>query len=86
MIAWKERCVRIEKVFWIYETLFNELDQLVDVMDKAVRKDAKWVTELQPAFKAMRAKLTKYYNKTTIPFVYSDGMILDPRLKLYLMK
>src|SRR5271170_3098916 len=33
----------------------------------------------------MRKKLTKYYNKTALPSVYGDGMILDPRLKLYLM-
>ena len=76
----------IEKVFWIYETLFNELDRLVDVMDKTVGKDAKWVKELQLRSKAMRAKLTKYYNKTAIPSVYSDSIILDPRLKLYLIK
>jgi hypothetical protein len=43
-------------------------------MDKAVGKDVKWVKELQPTFKTMRAKLTKYYDKTAIPFVHGDGM------------
>ena len=32
----------------------------------------------------MRKKLTKYYDEIVIPSVYDDGMILDPRLKLYL--
>jgi len=74
----------IEKVFWIYETLFNELDRLAEVMDQADTKEAEWIKELQPAFGAMRAKLTKYYTGTSKPSVYGDGMILDPRLKLYL--
>ena len=74
----------IEKVFWIYETLFNELDRLEDVMEESNGRDAEWIKELQPAFEVMRTKLTKYYDKTAIPSVYGDGMILDPRLKLYL--
>ena len=76
----------IEKVFWIYETLFNELDRIVETMDKAVGEEAGWIEELEPAFGAMRAKLTKYYTGTSKPFVYGDGMILDPRLKLHLTK
>jgi hypothetical protein len=75
----------IEKVFWIYETLFNELDRLAEVMDQSEEEEAKWIKELRPAFVAMRAKLTKYYIGTSKPSVYGDGMILDPRLKLYLM-
>lgn len=74
----------IEKVFWIYETLFNELDQLVETMDRSDGEELKWIEELQPAFAAMRAKLMKYYTGTSKLSVYSDGMILDPRLKLYL--
>ena len=34
----------------------------------------------------MRAKLTKYYPGTFKSFVYDDEMILDPRLKLHLIK
>jgi len=76
----------IEKVFWVYETLFNEIDRLVEAMDNVIGRDSQWIRELLPAFQAMRAKLTKYYDKTATPFVYGDGMILDPRLKLYLTK
>ena len=74
----------IEKVFWIYETLFNELDRLVEMMDRADGKEAEWIEEYQPAFEAMGAKLIKYYTGTSKPSVYGDGMILDPCLKLYL--
>jgi hypothetical protein len=76
----------IEKVFWIYESLYNEIDRLVEVMDTTVGRDSQWVRELLPAFTLMRTKLTKYYDKTALPTVYGDGMILDPRLKLYLAK
>jgi len=58
----------IEKVFWVYETLFNELDRLVDVINESTERDGEWAEELQPAFEAMRAKLTKYYDKTALPF------------------
>ena len=76
----------IEKVFWIYESLYNEIDRLMEGMDTTVGRDSEWVKELLPAFRLMRTKLTKYYDKTALPTVYGDGMILDPRLKLYLMK
>ena len=32
----------------------------------------------------MEIVLKKYYSKTTLPTVYSDGMILNPRCKLVL--
>ena len=76
----------IKKVFWIYESLYNEINHLMKVMDMTVGRDSEWVKELLPVFKDMRTKLTKYYDKTAIPFVYGDGMILDPCLKLYLTK
>ena len=76
----------IEKVFWIYESLYNEIDHLMEVMDTTAGRDSEWVKELLPVFRLMRTKLTKYYDKTALPTVYGDGMILDPRLKLYLTK
>jgi hypothetical protein len=30
----------IEKVFWIYESLYNEIDRLVEVMDTTVGRDS----------------------------------------------
>ena len=75
----------IEKVFWLYESLYNELDRLSALIEASDRMEAEWIDYLQPTFEAMRKKLTKYYDKTALPSVYHDGMILDPRLKLYLM-
>ena len=34
------------------------------------------------ALEGMKSKLAEYYNKTHIPFVYTDAMILNPRWKL----
>ena len=76
----------IKKVFWIYESLYNEINHLMKVMDMTVGRDSEYVKEFLLVFKDMRIKLTKYYDKTVIPFVYDDEMILDPHLKLYLMK
>ena len=76
----------IEKVFWIYETLFNEIDRIAEAIDNAVGEETEWIEELEPAFVVMRAKLTKYYTDTSKSSVYGDEMILDPRLKLHLIK
>ena len=37
----------IEKVFWIYETLYNELDRLGDMMEKSDERETEWIAELQ---------------------------------------
>jgi hypothetical protein len=34
----------------------------------------------------MSAKLSKYYEKISVPFVYSDAMLLDPSVKLELFQ
>jgi hAT family C-terminal dimerisation region len=76
----------IERVFWIYETLFNELDRLMEVLEKSKSPEAVWIEELQPALEAMRKKLSKYYGATAKAFVYGDAVILDPHCKLQLFK
>ena len=45
--------VGIDKVFWIYETLFNELDRLDDILEASKSADARWIEALQPALGAM---------------------------------
>src|SRR5213075_1091926 len=47
------KCHGIEKVFWIYETQFNEVNRIAEAMDKAVGEEAEWIEELEPAFVAM---------------------------------
>lgn len=76
----------IEKVFWIYETLFNELDRLSDILEQSKSTDKAWINELYPALIAMRAKLSKYYAKTGKSTVYADAVILDPKQKLALFQ
>ncbi len=78
------KCPGIEKMFWIYEILFSELDQLVEMMNRSDGQEGEWIEEPPPAPAAMRAKLMKYYTGTFKSSVYDDEMILDPRLKLYL--
>jgi len=43
----------IEKVFWIYESLYNELDRLSSLMEASDMTEARWIEDLQPAFEAM---------------------------------
>jgi len=74
----------IDAVFWSYETLFNEIDELNTIFNTPINKQRSWIQELACAVKKMMAKLRKYYNKTERPYVYSDGQILEPRGKLIL--
>jgi hypothetical protein len=76
---------RIGQVFYTYETLFNKLDKLDELLSEGKWKSEKWSLELASALRAMRAKLSKYYGGTT-SFVYSDAVILDPALKLRLFQ
>ena len=78
--------VGIDKVFWIYETLFNELDRLDDILEASKSADVRWIEALQPALGAMREKLAKYYRGTGKSFVYADAVIFNPRSKLELFK
>jgi len=76
----------IEKVFWIYEKLFNDLDRLAEQLDDATGEEERCLDDLISAYDAMRSKLSKYYSGTGKPGVYGDAMILDPCLKLHLTK
>jgi hypothetical protein len=76
----------IDKVFWVYETLYNELDQFSEVLNQPAHKNYPWAQEIKPALNALHKKLTKYYSRTGKPFVYTDGVIFQPRGKLALFK
>jgi hypothetical protein len=78
---------RIDQVFYTYDLLFNKIDALKDLLDKDGDGDwsnEPWANNLLVALEAMNRKLSKYYQKTSVPFVYSDAMILDPTVKLEL--
>ena len=78
--------IGIDQVFWVYESLFNELDRLLIIAEQRVNAHHIWLTALAPALRALNAKLRKYYNKTAKVCVYPNGVIFQPRGKLSLFK
>jgi hypothetical protein len=78
--------IGIDQVFWVYESLFNELDRLSTIAEQRVNVQHQWLTALAPALRALNAKLRKYYNKTAKACVYPNGVIFQPRGKLSLFK
>jgi len=68
----------IDSVFWAYETLFNEIDEVQTVFALPKHKERPWIKELATGVAKMRNKLMKYYGKTEKPYVYSDSVILEP--------
>ena len=73
----------IDAVFWCYETLFNELD---DIFTTRASKSRPWIQELKHAVDRMCTKLRKYYSKTDDTFVYGDSAILHPCGKIIFMQ
>ena len=76
----------IDKVFPAYETLFNELDRLTDVLVDSESMQHRWMKAVHPALVVMKHKLKKYYGKTHGPHVYANSLILNPRWKLSLFQ
>ena len=76
----------IDEVFYTYESLFNKIDQLkaTFMLPRYLKKD--WVNALHVAVDAMSAKLGKHYDHTDQPFVYPEGVILEPCGKLALFE
>jgi hypothetical protein len=64
----------IEKVFRIYKFLYDKLNQLSDVIETLDTTEAELIQNLQPVFEAMQKQLTKYYDTTALPSIYSDGV------------
>jgi hypothetical protein len=73
----------IDYMFFAYDRMFNHIE---DVLYSLRRSDALGSLECAPTFitalEKMKAKLQEYYDKTKIPFVYADAMILNPCCKL----
>jgi len=77
----------IDYVFFAYDTMFNHID---DIKEKLGTRTgigavpcARYVLN---AINKMEVVLKKYYSKTSLPTVYGDGMILNPRVKLILFE
>jgi hypothetical protein len=77
---------RIDHVFWSYESLFNNIDDLQAMLARPRNCNKTWAKMLAGAVEQMRLKLSKYYQKTEHPFVYSDAVILEPSGKLLLFE
>jgi hAT family C-terminal dimerisation region len=70
----------VDYVFFAYDTMFNHLE---DVQKSLGRSKLPTSVFLRNAIDEALEVLRRYYNKsTTIPFIYSDAMILNPRVKL----
>jgi hypothetical protein len=76
----------IDKVFFYYESLFDQIDKVRTWMERGNISDLPWVPSLGVAVDKMAAKLAKYYKRTSKPFAYSDACILNPSIKMSLFE
>ena len=76
----------IDRVFYIYNTLFDRMDDFKTTLESRQGRRHSYSADLIAALDKMREHLTKYYTKTGKPGVYSDSMILHPRIKLQLFR
>ena len=74
----------IDKVFSIYETLFNELNHLTKTLINSQNEQYRWMKAVHPILIAIKIKLKKYYDKTHESYVYAYSIILNSRWKLSL--
>lgn len=72
----------IDSVFWDYKALFNKIDAIKETLNKPEYLDEEWAQELHIGVQRLSEKLEKYYNKTSVLFVYLDSCILEPCGKL----
>jgi hypothetical protein len=76
----------IDEVYWTYESLFNKIDMVKETLSRPEYEDKEWADQLHEAIDNMAIKLSTHYDVTDKPFVYPDGVILEPRGKLVLFK
>jgi hypothetical protein len=73
----------LDRVFWIYNKLFSQIEGLEKTLEAREALGETWVAELLDALEKMHTHLRGYYIKSG-QSVYSDSMILHPRIKLKL--
>ena len=72
----------IDYMFFAYDRMFNHIeDVLFSLRTPAALGTLECASVFTEALVKMKAKLQEYYDKTKIPFVYADAMILNPRCK-----
>jgi hypothetical protein len=74
------RSSEVDYVFFGYDVMFNHLEDVDATLQRSRSATASF---LRTAISDALAVLRHYYNKTTtMPFLYADAMILNPRVKL----
>jgi hypothetical protein len=76
----------INSVFWDYESLFNKIDAIKETFTQPAYVNKDWIQELHVGVDKLSKKLSDYYSKTEMPFVYPDSCILEPLGKMILFK
>jgi hypothetical protein len=75
----------LDRVFWIYNQLFSQIEAFQKTLEARQEMEEAWAAELLHALEKMYKHLQKYYKKAT-QAVYSNAVILHPRIKLKLFK
>jgi len=73
----------LDRVFWIYNKLFSQIEAFQRTLTAREARAEPWAAELRVALDKMHQHLSKYYGKAD-QSVYTDSMILHPRIKLKL--
>ena len=77
----------IDYVFFAYDTLFNHIDDVKDRLTSNVSLGSLTCAPFMlAAVEKMRLLLVKHYERTEVPSVYIDGMILNPRTKMIIFE
>jgi len=81
----KTRGPTIHRVFQVYDTIFDHLDNQITALEK---KRIRWKVEIREALEKARAKAAKYYGKTENPrgLLMALGVCLNPYSKLDLFE
>ena len=77
----KTRGPTIHRVFQVYDTIFDHLDNQITNLEK---KRMRWKVDIREALEKARAKAAKYYGKTENPrgLLMALGLCLNPYCKL----
>jgi hypothetical protein len=77
----------IDYVFFAYDTMYNHIDDIKERLKSGIGiGNLPCSSFMLQALVKMETVLQKYYQKTEVPTVYVDGMILNPRTKLVIFE
>src|SRR5579859_5428853 len=77
----------IDYIFFAYDRMFNHIDDvLFSLRSPMALGSLSSASVFIKALQEMEKKLRGYYDKTKIPHVYADAMILNPHCRLFIFK